>query len=806
MAFFATDCLKRGGYNMTEEFGKSGARENTPSKSEYFSWISNTNEGSTEQQTLTNFAYFEYLKRTYGMQLDIYAWDAGNLDGARETYQTLDSPKIKAQYPNGYAPIAKAAEKLNMRLGVWGGPDGFGNTKESAEKRLELMVSLARDYRFALFKFDGVCGHLSPENRPHFVKMMQECRRYQPDFILLNHRLDFGEEGLQYATTFLWEGVETYVDVHIANDRCAPHHRAYMMSRGNTPNMTRLTEDHGVCISSQNEYFEDELIIQAFGRNLILAPEIYGNPWLLRDFEQAHLARIFNLHRRYNDILVNGFELKGETYPLHTVVRGSENRRFIATGNMQWDEKEMRVPLDESIGLAKCEKVAVIVHHPYTRFVGLFGYGETVAIALEAFRASLVEICDAKEADAVLCGCEYEVVHEDANGRPDRVKIVSSCGEITWSDGTLLQKTAVFDHTLRAPLLLGELSADAFAQVPVDAQRQLELALFSQSHDCLERQAADKAEETAIPEVKAARDAFFAQRTYRLRGNECRFAFDGKDDTFFDGNSKLHYGGYRIDGGCLRVDFGNVYDADAVLIEYFDSDEQFVERNSIVMQGPTGVCTYSDDLAAWKYTSVESVTVLREENADVLVQDVHNVISVKGKRKQVLYPVNGLIRYFRMPNPVDRIHKIALLKDGKEMQLCNPRANNLLPAERKVTYAKELTVTVPAEQWKDGCYLCVALDGEHGREGAYAVMEADANIYTAPDRAPSYQANGWECPPFRSVHQTHHYTYYFPVPRALCDREMTVRILGMDKNASEYPVQVYLCDENREADGLVIDL
>ena len=62
---------------MFEEFGKSGARENTPSKSEYFSWINNTNEGSTEQQTLTNFAYFEYLKRTYGMQLDIYAWDAG---------------------------------------------------------------------------------------------------------------------------------------------------------------------------------------------------------------------------------------------------------------------------------------------------------------------------------------------------------------------------------------------------------------------------------------------------------------------------------------------------------------------------------------------------------------------------------------------------------------------------------------------------------------------------------------------------------------------------------------------------------
>jgi hypothetical protein len=125
---------------MNEKYGKSGAKENTPSKSEYFSWINNTNEGSTEAQTLVNFAYFDYLKRTYGMQLDIYAWDAGNLDGARETYETFDSPKIKAQYPNGYGPVAKAAEKLNTRLGVWGGPDGLGKTKESAEKRLEQMV------------------------------------------------------------------------------------------------------------------------------------------------------------------------------------------------------------------------------------------------------------------------------------------------------------------------------------------------------------------------------------------------------------------------------------------------------------------------------------------------------------------------------------------------------------------------------------------------------------------------------------------------------------------------------------------
>lgn len=791
---------------MNEKFGKSGAKENTPSKSEYFSWINNTNEGSTEAQTLINFAYFDYLKRTYGMQLDIYAWDAGNLDGARETYETFDSPKIKAQFPNGYGPIAKAAEKLNTRLGVWGGPDGFGKTKESAEKRLEQMISLARDYRFALFKFDGVCGTLAPENRPYFVKMMQECRRYQPDFILLNHRLDFGEEGMQYATTWLWEGVETYVDVHIANDRCAPHHRAYMMSRGNTPDMTRLTEDHGVCISSHNAYFEDELIIQAFGRNLILAPEIYGNPWLLRDFEQAHLARIFNLHRRWREILVDGFELQGETYPQHTVVRGAKNRRFIATGNMTWEEKAMRVPLDASIGLAECEKVAVMIHHPYERFVGFFDYGETVAVPLEAFRACLVELCDSAVFDVVPVGCEYEVMHEDENGIPVQIRVVSSEGNITMTDGRKVADLPVFDHTLRTPVLLGQLAENSFCEVPANSEQQLEKALFAQNHDSLERQAVNKAGTTDIPEVQAARDAFFGQKTYQLRGIESKYAFDGKEDTFFDGTSKLHYGGYRIDGGCLRVDFGAVFAADSVVLEYFDSDEQFVFRNSIQMQGPTGVCSYSADLADWQKTSVDSVYVLRAEAAPVLVQDVHNVINVKGKRKCVTYPVSSPIRYFRMPCPLDRIYKIALLKDGKELVLQNPRVNNLVPAGRKVAYVKELSVCVPTEQWKKDCYLSVCLDGKHGVEGAYALLDADGVIQTAPDRAPCYQANGWECPPFRSVHQDHHYTYYFPVTEEMCDKQLTIRILGMYKDFAAYPVQVYLCDENKEFDGIVLNL
>ena len=117
------------------EINTRGALESTPSKAQYFSWINNTNEGSTEEQTLINLEYFRYLKEEYGMELDIYAWDAGNLDGADGRYEKLCGEKLKKQYPNGYRPLADAAAKIGARLGVWCGPDGFGDTQKEAKGR-----------------------------------------------------------------------------------------------------------------------------------------------------------------------------------------------------------------------------------------------------------------------------------------------------------------------------------------------------------------------------------------------------------------------------------------------------------------------------------------------------------------------------------------------------------------------------------------------------------------------------------------------------------------------------------------------
>ena len=795
----------------------AGATERTPSKPQFFAWVNSTNEGSTEAQTLANLEYFAFLRRKYNMHLEIYAWDAGNLDGSVETYETFDSPKFRAQYPNGYGPIADAAAKIGCRLGVWCGPDGFGDTPESQAARHEQMVALCRDFHFAQLKIDGVCGQLREDHRDLFVKMMTEARKYSPDLILLNHRLWLGEEGMKHSTTFLWHGNEPgdemYTDVHMYNRLTAPHHRAYFMRRGNTPSLLRLAEDHGVCISSCIDYFEDDLIWQAFGRCLILAPEIYGNPWLMRDDEHAHLARIFNLHRRFRDILVTGMLLPGGGhYPHDSVARGTPSRRFITTGWDEWDMGHIRMTLDMEIGLAPCDKVSVIIHHPHEKFVGEFDYGDVCEIPLLPFRAALIEVVDSREADVMLAGCEYDVLHESDDGVIDRIKIVSSTGNVHYTDGRAFRDIPAFDNTLRAPIDLGSIKGNEFSDVPADAEKQLETALFVQDQDSLESKSLKRAGETAIPEVKAARDAFFAQRTYELRGCECKNAFDGDPDTIFDGTTKQFFvpQGYRIDGGCLRVDFGDVYDADFVSVSFFDPAEKITHHYkgthwdfTIPYQKIPPCGDFSTDLGEWTPTYLDSIENGAEEIREYLVHNTHNIISGKARRRTVTYPVRGAIRYLRLPCPPDNIFDISLIKDGERVALTSPRANNILPYKRKVEYAKEMTVRVDPADWREGCYLAIGLEGDHGCEGAYAILDTDGEYIGAFDRAPGYQSNIWEA----QVHSVgEYYTYYFKVTPEMCGRDLTVRVLGIDDEQKDYAVTAHLCDENRELEGIECDL
>ena len=339
----------------------------------------------------------------------------------------MDSERFRKQFPDGFKEIAELAKSFDCRLGLWGGPDGFGDTPEEEKARTEMLVSLCRDYGFQLFKLDAVCGQLRDDKQQAFMNAMTGCRQHAPDLVVLNHRLKLNEEAKRHVTTYLWEGAETYIDVHMANDGTATHNRAGALERGLPPGLGRLTEDCGVCLSSCLDFWEDDLVLQAFNRSLILAPELYGNPWLLRDDEFPKLARIFNLHYRNRGILVEGMTLPA-SYGEHAVARGDERTRFITLRNLGWNPITIDLRLDGEIGLTSKGRVEVRQYHPSEQMLGTFEYGDSVPVTVDPFRACLVMATVKPSEEIGVTGCRYEVVR-DTPGKPVKVKLLGQPGD-----------------------------------------------------------------------------------------------------------------------------------------------------------------------------------------------------------------------------------------------------------------------------------------------------------------------------------------------------------------------------------------
>lgn len=639
---------------------------------------------------------------------------------------------------------------------------------------------------------DGVCGTLREEKAGVYAQMLCDCRKYSPDLIVLNHRLNL-YEAEKYVTTFLWQGAETYVDVHSANRETCMHHRGFIFERGLPEDLERLAEDHGVCLSSSVAYFEDDLIYQAFGRSMILAPEIYGNPWLLRDDEYPKLARIFNLHKQCASILVDG-KILPACYGPSAVSRGTPDHRLITTGNNTWKTGTVRITLGEEIGLETDEKIALIQRHPSEKLIGIFEPGETAEAELLPFRAHLFEAAAVSKAYPVLENCTYEVVREDEHGVPTEVRLFcTEGGDITLLNGgkrTPFMTADAVDIREKAPQFLGTMTDNS--NLLSRGEELYEAAQFGITNDSLEARELRRAGTTRIPEVQAARDAFFDQLTYRARGCEGRYAFDGKPDTFFDAYSRYYGGSQRLDGGCLRVDFGSVFDADTVEIVCFAIDEPVPE---VFAQQYPKSGTYSCNLAQWHDSGACCLSVVSESvTAPVVRNSVHTIYNVSGRQMKAEYPIGeGGIRYFRLPCPMDRIYSIRLLKDGHPLPLTSPTVSNLQAPWEKKTAAAVKSVTITLPDVSDGDYLAAALNGIHGREGAYCTAEWDGELHAFPDRAPAYMANNWE----HCVRRTdRNCTYYLPLTKSMSGRKITVHTLFCDSDKTDVRCDLYLCPKH----------
>jgi hypothetical protein len=713
-----------------------GADENSPSRSHYFTWINNTNEGPRPGQTAANMGFFQWLHDEFGMVLDLYAFDAGAFD-APQYYGKPDSRKFRGQFPDGFGPAARMAEGFGGRLGLWLGPDGFGDTEEEKQARIDFLVSLCRDHNFGLFKMDAVCGQLRDEKQPALIELMKECRKHQPDLIMLNHRLNLGPAA-PYATTFLWEGAETYIDVHMSNTMTATHNRAMALGRGLPPELKRLAEDCGVCISSCLDHWDDDLILQAFNRSMILAPQIYGNPWLLRDDEYPKLARIFNLHRKYRDILVNGMVLPEERLGPSAVSRGDETTRFVSLRNLTWEPVTYEVALDKAVGLTAAGSREVRLFHPYEEILGKdFQAGDTVKVTVHPFRAALVMATTAGCDEPSLPEGPYRVIKHIEGGNPVIEKLVPLALKQPWHRKLAnLEKTAL----------------------PDDWEALYEATIFAADNNALELRSLERSGPTGIPAVRKAREAYLAQPLLEARAISDRFLFDGNPATLFDVYAR--HQDLRIADGCLRIDFAAPRRFDRLAIHTQALDSTLIQNEQLGAQ-------FSTDLRRW---------VPAEE------------LIIHGSTLNI-YPPGGHWRYFRMQVAPERIAEIEAWRGDLSLARGDWRASNLFAHPAAVPADKAWSATVTIDEITPTSYLCVAVEGEHGVEGAYAALRMGDRLIGAPDRAASYPSNTSEYPVRR---QKTGYTYYFPLDESHLNREIDVVLLGMKGGGTELKPSVWI--------------
>ena len=329
----------------------------------------------------------------------------------------------------------------------------------------------------------------------------------------------------------------------------------------------------------------------------------------LRDDEYPKLARIYNLHRRWRDIMVNGMVLSEEQYGPSAVSRGDRQTRLITLRNLTWEPVTRTVALDETIGLTKQEPIEVRQFHPSERIFGRFKYGDEVEVEVLPFRACLLLVTTEPVPEFGIEGCEYQILR-DVPGKPVIINLLGMPGEaakVTLAPTDRPFTKAMLAGTNVAGLLQGKPVTITFGgkplkqpwhrkigdlrstEVPADAEALYEATCFAGSNNALEHRSLERSGPTKIAQVQAARDMFFGQQLLRERGCLDRFMFDWSEQT--------HFGGRRpraIRDGALRLDFGNCAELKSLTIHRPASEQPRASDGSALAP------QVSSNLADWK--------------------------------------------------------------------------------------------------------------------------------------------------------------------------------------------------------------
>jgi len=776
----------------------------------YFDWLCHDNSGPRESEVLANFAALRRLKDLYGLQFDIYNSDAGLVE-SQGTYYPEFKADFLSRFPSGLGPIAAASSALGMRLGLWIGPDGFGETPESMAARRGQLLSWVKDFNAGLFKMDTVVSALNHKDKYVLEKKYQsladalsEARRVDPKFVAINHRINNSPYMLTITDCLLWRGQETYIDVHISNRTASLYNRDCSIGRELTSSFYgtpfRQFEDHGICFNSCLEKWEDDLVAQAFGRASVLSPEMYGTFFFLGDADYPRLARLIQLHKQLEPLLKASFPLPGGD-----IAHADGASSFVLVRNMTWEPMVKTIPLDTSIGLAAAPGAALTVRqrHPFEMMMKTAGSGAAVGgtldVEMDPFSLKLIQIDTKPPAEPSISGVPFEIIPGPGDGsfgvklfgRPGQKAEVEFRG---FGDRPVRTSAGISIPTGGTPWPITFPGAAAggpsfarladFRDDPAaapGAQRLTELAKFTLDDDALEiremvrlKQAPSK-----LAEIEACR-AYMWDKVVAAEGTY-RNAFDGNPETrWSDGFPRRSPftgspAAYRSEASLWRIDLGRPTDLARLELRVARrTDAAFLEAVET-----------SSDLTTWTRTGGLSFAAadgipasgeLRQRRKTIKVFDVD-----AGDKAPVAISVplaGGPCRYVRIRGRNFGVTEILGYDGaGKLVDRSGWRATNFFgetSALRRVLTA----VHVPAED-ASGREYAVAVTAGPAQfdpvDGVYVVALVDGRPVVPHHRAPSYPYHNYEwnsgAPKLAGM------TFRLPIDRAWKGKTVDFRIM-----------------------------
>lgn len=752
----------------------------SPSRSLYYDYANQNYQGTDEHKIMADLGFFKWMHDTYDMKLDYFLMDGGVIDNAilyhhstnKVAYGNLNSTAFIRHFPNKFKNINELAKSFDCRLGLTIGPDGFGSSNRDAAKRIRLMADLCRDYNFGLFKLDGSISKLRSDKESYLEQSIQKALEISPDLLVTNSGIDLGAEISTYIPVTDWAGQSSYTDVNDFNSMTGVHHRLGSMDRPIVPDMNRLKDDKGVGLSSALDFWEDDLVLQAFNRNTLFSPEIFGNPWFLKDEELPRLARIFNIHQRYNDILVNSKILPADQYGDNAVSRGDGETRLITLRNLSFKPQKYRITIDNSIGIKADGTFMVRQIFPNERYIGRYMQGSTAEVTVDPFHAALF-IVTLHATDVDLRGCNYEVVQAIA-GKPITVKLLGMPGQkikLSWggSEQTVttaklagVSKPGFFRKglTFRFPgsrsandfhRKLGELSS--FSINPQEAEYIYEGSCFSTDNNALEIRSLYRAGITHFREVDLARNAFLLDSTFINQGAWDKYAFDGERNTYFKAGRETLTEKDQ-DKGSFRLDLGKIESVDQFVMEATNAD--FNPLNIEI----------SNDLKHWT-----SISARREPT-----------------RMVVDFPANTAFRCLRITTAPTQVAEIRAFHRGQQIGRSLWHATNLFKPYEQHEARKAWKYSFKVRKALNNNYLALSVPGTYSKESLYASLIINGHLMGAVDRSPSFPYNNWA----DYGDGTGNYTFYFPITKALLRKKLELVLVSSDKNAEHLSPVVWL--------------